>query len=99
MRNPFNGIANDPARAGTLAAGKLLLGELSRYAAAPVHTEGESLAWHEWDAETPGEERCRETGWFEPALIKVAAASRRRWKALASRPAVNREGSVRREEV
>lgn len=44
-------IANDPSKRGQLAAPKVIFGEFSRYAVAPIHTRFGSIVWFVWDAE------------------------------------------------
>lgn len=46
-------LANDPTRAGQLAARKKLFGDACRYAIAPVHTRFDAIEWFVWDAELP----------------------------------------------
>lgn len=43
--------ANDPGKAGQLAGKKMLFGDCSRYAVAPIHTRFNNLTWFVWDAE------------------------------------------------
>lgn len=43
--------ANNPALKGQLAGQKLLFGEFSRYAVAPIFTRFEAVEWFVWDAE------------------------------------------------
>lgn len=43
-------IVNDASKRGQLAAPKVLFGELSRYAIAPIHTRFGSVVWFVWDA-------------------------------------------------
>ena len=44
-------IINLPSMAGKVAARKVLFGECSRYAVAPVHSRFGSVQWFVWDAE------------------------------------------------
>ena len=44
-------IANDATKRGQLAAPKVLFGEFSRYAVAPLHSRFGSIVWFVWDAE------------------------------------------------
>jgi len=44
-------FANDPSKAGQLAAKKATFGELSRYSVAPVHTRFDAVEWFVWDAD------------------------------------------------
>lgn len=44
-------IVNDASKRGQLAAPKVIFGELSRYAIAPIHTRFGSVVWFVWDAE------------------------------------------------
>jgi hypothetical protein len=45
-------IVNDASKRGQLAAPKVLFGELSRYAIAPIHTRFGDVVWFVWDAES-----------------------------------------------
>jgi len=44
-------IINDATKRGQLAAPKVIFGELSRYAVAPLHSRFGSIVWFVWDAE------------------------------------------------
>ena len=44
--------ANNPDLKGSPAAKKVLFGDCSRYAVAPVHTRFDAVQWFVWDAET-----------------------------------------------
>ena len=44
-------IINDSSKRGELAAPKVLFGEFSRYAVAPLHSRFGSIVWFVWDAE------------------------------------------------
>lgn len=64
---------NDPAKAGQLAAGKVLLPSGSRYAVAPVHTRFDAVQWFTWDAEqvdpvTDGPAVVRQAATFAEAV-------------------------------
>ena len=41
---------NDPSKAGALAGRKVLFGDYSRFAVAPVHTRSDAVEWFVWDA-------------------------------------------------
>jgi len=49
-------IVNDPEKRGQPAVAKVLFGEFSRYAIAPVYTRFDSIVWMVWDAETSFED-------------------------------------------
>ena len=66
-------IVNDPSKRGQVAAPKVLFGEFSRYAVAPIHTRFGSVVWFVWDAEKPLEEThmadvIRQEASFEDAV-------------------------------
>lgn len=44
-------IQNDPSKRGQPAARKIIFGELSRYAIAPIYTRFGDVVWFVWDAE------------------------------------------------
>lgn len=44
-------IVCDPSKRGQIAAPKVLFGEFSRYAIAPIHTRFGDVVWFVWDAE------------------------------------------------
>lgn len=44
---------NKPDLCGQLAARKVLFGDYSRYAVAPIHTRFDAVEWFVWDAEHP----------------------------------------------
>jgi len=46
-------IKNNQALRGSLAGRKVLFGDNSRYAIAPVHTRFDAVEWFVWDAEHP----------------------------------------------
>ena len=48
---PYSIDKNDPLFKGALAGRKMLFGEGSRYAIAPVHTRFDDVEWFVWDAE------------------------------------------------
>ncbi len=66
-------IVNDPSKRGQLAAPKVLFGEVSRYAIAPIHTRFGDVVWFVWDAESNIEEThmadvIRQEATFERAV-------------------------------
>jgi hypothetical protein len=66
-------LINDPAKRGELAAPKVIFGELSRYAIAPIHTRFGQIVWFVWDAEVPLEDThmadvIRQEASFEKAV-------------------------------
>jgi len=44
-------ITNNPALKGSLAKRKMLFGDCSRYAVAPMHTRFDAVQWFVWDAD------------------------------------------------
>lgn len=46
-------IQNNPNLKGSLAAKKIIFGDYSRYAVAPVHTRFDAVEWFVWDAMHP----------------------------------------------
>jgi len=67
-------IINDSSKRGELAAPKVLFGEYSRYAIAPIHTRFGSIVWFVWDAETAYDglnaaEVIRQENSFEEAVV------------------------------
>lgn len=73
-RNQFPAeIINDASKRGELAAPKVIFGELSRYAVAPIHTRFGAIVWFVWDAEVPLEDThmadvIRQEASFEKAV-------------------------------
>jgi hypothetical protein len=66
-------IVNDPAKRGQLAAKKVIFGEVSRYAIAPIHTRFNDVVWFVWDAESNVEDKnmadvVRQEATFERAV-------------------------------
>lgn len=66
-------VVNDAEKRGQLAAPKVLFGELSRYAIAPIHTRFGTIVWFVWDAEKTLEEThmadvIRQEASFEEAV-------------------------------
>jgi len=69
-------IANDSAKRGQLAAPKVLFGECSRYAVAPIHTRFSTIVWFVWDAEheyssLKAAEIIRQENSFEEAVVDL----------------------------
>ena len=70
---------NKPNLKGQLAARKVLFGDCSRYAVAPVHTRFDAVEWFVWDAEHPrrnGDGRAhviRQAATLEEALYGLDA--------------------------
>ena len=44
-------ITNNPVLKGSMAKRKMLFGDCSRYAVAPVHTRFDAVQWFVWDAD------------------------------------------------
>jgi len=44
--------SNNPNQKGSLAGRKVLFGDCSRYAVAPIHTRFDAVEWFVWDADS-----------------------------------------------
>ena len=67
-------LINDSSKRGELAAPKVLFGECSRFAVAPIHTRFGSIVWFVWDAEhefstLKAAEVIRQENSFEEAVV------------------------------
>ena len=65
----FTVSSNNPDKKGSLAGRKVLFGEYSRYAVAPIHTRFDAVEWFVWDASVNGTpEVIRQAPTFEAAV-------------------------------
>lgn len=76
----FKVAKNDTGKAGAPAGKKLLFGDCSRYAIAPVHTRFEDVWWFVWDADVVDEV----TG--NPAAIRIEESFERAVAGLNLEP-------------
>lgn len=76
----FKVAKNNPNKAGALAGKKLLFGDCSRYAVAPIHTRFEDVSWFVWDAELVTDDELREGK--RPPVIRQEASFERAVEGL-----------------
>jgi hypothetical protein len=69
----FEISSNNPSKKGSLAGAKILFGEYSRYAVAPIHTRFDDVEWFVWDAHKLDENGTPEVIRQEPTFEAAVA--------------------------